>query len=123
MSLEQEILALESKRFAAMCTDDFVALDKLVHPELVYTHSNAVVDGKASWIESMRSGKVRYKSVAPSDQKVRVYGDTAFITAGATIEARVGGQQRTMRLRYTCGWTRTAQGWQFVAWQATLIPA
>jgi ketosteroid isomerase-like protein len=123
MSLEQEILSLESKRFAAMCAEDFPALEKLVHGELVYTHSNALVDSKASWIESMRSGKVRYRSVAPGEQKVRVYGDTAFVTARAVIEAQVDGQPRTLRLRYTDAWIRTPQGWQFVAWQATPIPA
>jgi ketosteroid isomerase-like protein len=123
MSLEQEILSLESRRFAAMCAEDFAALDKLVHGELVYTHSNALVDGKASWIESMRSRKVRYRTVAPSEQKVRVYGDTAFVTAGAAVEAQVDGQPRSFRLRYTAAWTRTPQGWQFVAWQATPIPA
>ena len=123
MSVEQEILSLEGKRFAAMTSGDFAALEKLAHDQLVYTHSNALVDTKASWLESMRSGKVRYRSVAPGGQQLRVFGDTALVSAEAAIEAEVGGQPRSLRLRYLAAWTRTPQGWKFVAWQATPIPA
>ncbi len=123
MSVEQEILALESQRFAAMTSGDFAALEKLAHEQLVYTHSNALVDTKASWLESMRSGKVRYRSVAPGGQQVRAFGDTALVTGEAAIEAEVGGQARSLRLLYLVAWTRTPQGWKFVAWQATPKPA
>ena len=50
---EQEILGLEDQRFGAMIARDFAALDKLVHDQLLYTHSSGVTDTKKSWIESM----------------------------------------------------------------------
>ena len=64
---ENEILGLEDKRFAAMVARDFAALEKMVHDELLYTHSSGVTDTKASWLESMKSGKVKYKSASCSE--------------------------------------------------------
>jgi ketosteroid isomerase-like protein len=120
---EQEILKLEDERFSAMIARDFARLQLLVHDELMYTHSSGVVDGKASWLDSMRSGRVRYKSARCSEQKVRIYGDTALITGRAHIEAEIGGQPKTLKLLFLNAWTRTPQGWQFVAWQSTPLPA
>jgi hypothetical protein len=90
---DQEILGLEDQRFAAMVARDFSALDKMVHEELLYTHSSGVTDTKASWLDSMKSGKVKYKSVR----------------GRAAIEAEIGGQ-------------RTPQGWKFAAWQSCPQP-
>ena len=120
---DKELLALEERRFAAMIARDFGALERLVHDELRYTHSSGVSDGKASWLDSMRSGRVRYQSAKCSEQKVRIYGDTALITGRAHIEAEIAGQPKTLKLLFLNAWTRTPQGWQFVAWQSTPLPA
>ena len=56
------------------------------------------------------------------DDLVRAYGDTAFVTGRAEIEVDVNGQHKSLRLRYLDAWTRTPQGWKFVAWQWTGIP-
>ena len=77
---EKEILGLEEKRFAAMVARDFSGLEALVHDQLRYTHSSGVTDGKATWLESMKSGRVKYKKATCSEQKVQIYGDTALIT-------------------------------------------
>jgi hypothetical protein len=95
MSSEKEILALEDRRFDAMIKGDFGALDKLGHEELLYTHSSGVTDTKKSWIESMKSGKARYKSAQPS----------------------------SLRLLFLNAWVRTPQGWKFAAWQSCPQPA
>ena len=123
MSSEKEILGLEDKRFAAMVGEDFRALEALVHDDLIYTHSSGVVDTKSSWLESMRARKTRYHKVAPAERKVRLYGDTALVTGRADIEAEVGGQPKSLRLVYLIAWTKTPQGWKFVAWQSAPRPA
>jgi ketosteroid isomerase-like protein len=120
---EKDILALEERRIVAMTHQDFGALEQLVHDQLVYTHSTAVVDDKARWIESMKSGRVKYKSAGVSEQKVRIYGDVALVTGRAEMGVEVGGQPKTMRLRFLDAWTKTPQGWKFVAWQSTPLPA
>ena len=123
MSTEKEILALEDRRYAAMASGDLASLEKLLHDQLLYTHSSGVMDTKASWLQSMNSGKTRYKSVKCSDQKVRVLGDVALVTGKGHIEAEINGQPRTLRLMFLNAWAKTPQGWKFVAWQSTPQPA
>ncbi|HYY60583.1 MAG TPA: nuclear transport factor 2 family protein [Burkholderiales bacterium] len=120
---EKELLALEERRFAAMIARDFAKLDTLVHEQLLYTHSSGVTDTKASWLQSMQSGRVKYKSAKYSGQKMRIFGDTALITGRAHIEAEIAGEPKTLKLLFLNAWTRTPQGWQFVAWQSTPLPA
>jgi ketosteroid isomerase-like protein len=119
MSSEKEILALEDQRLAAMIARDFAKLESMVHDQLLYTHSSGVVDGKASWLESMKSGKVRYKKASCTERKVRAFGDVALVTGRADIEADIGGQAKTLKLLFLNAWTKTPQGWKFVAWQST----
>ena len=122
MSSEKEILGLEDQRFAAMLARDFAALEKMVHGELLYTHSSGVTDNKASWLESMKSGKVKYKSASCSERQVRFFGDVALVRGKAAIEAEIGGQPRSLRLLFLNAWVRTPQGWKFAAWQSCPQP-
>ena len=120
---EREILDLEDKRFGAMIKGDFKALDAMVHEQLLYTHSSGNTDTKPSWLDSMKSGRTKYKAANCSDRKVRAFGDVALITGRAAIEAEIGGQPRSLKLLFLNAWTKTPQGWKFVAWQSTPLPA
>jgi len=123
MSSEKEILGLEDKRFAAMIARDLAALEKLVHEQLLYTHSSGVTDTKASWLESIKAGKAKYKSVKCTDRKVRILGEVALVNGKAAIEVDISGQPKSLRLLFLNAWARTPQGWKFVAWQSCPEPA
>jgi hypothetical protein len=41
----------------------------------------------------------------------------------AAIEVDIGGQPKSLRLLFLNAWTRTPQGWKFVAWQSCPQPA
>jgi len=123
MSNAAEILALEDKRYAAMTSNDLAALEALFHDEMIYTHSSAVVDTKASYLEALRSGKTRYKSAKRFDEKVRFAGDTALVTGRAEFEVELNGNPKSLRLRFLNVWTKTPAGWKFVAWQSCSLPA
>jgi ketosteroid isomerase-like protein len=120
---EQEVLGLEDKRWGAMTGKDWKTLDGLLHGDLLYTHSSGVTDTKAVWMEAMKSGRTNYKTAKHSDRKVRVYGDNALVTGKARVEVDVNGQAKTLTLVYLNVWTKTPQGWKFVAWQSTPQPA
>lgn len=119
---EREILVLEDQRFAAMVARDFAALEKMVHGDLLYTHSSGVTDTKASWLESMKSGRTRYKSAASSERQVRFFGDVALVRGKAAIEAEINGEPRSLKLLFLNAWVRTPQGWKFAAWQSCPQP-
>jgi ketosteroid isomerase-like protein len=116
------VTAAELARFKAQTAGDLKALDALLGDELVYTHSSAQVDSKASYVESMRSGALTYKTIEPRDIKVSVFGNTAIITAAAHITAVSKGQPVDNQLRYTDVWVLRNGRWQMVAWQSTRLP-
>ena len=118
MSSDKEILGLEDKRFGASIARYFKGLEAMLHGELLYTHSSGVTDTKSSWLDSMTSGKTRYKSVNCSERRVRIFGDMALVTGRAAIEAEINGQPRQLKLVFLNAWARTPLGWKFVAWQS-----
>jgi len=120
---DKEILELGDRRYQAMTSSNWIALEALLHPDLIYTHSSGIADTRASWLESMKSGKTRYKSARCLERKVRMLGDVALVTGKADFEAEVGGEARSIKLAFLEAWAKTPQGWKFVAWQATPRPA
>src|SRR5262245_1014550 len=70
-----EATKAEAARYAAQTTNDFAAMEKLIGRDLTYNHSTGATDDKAAYIESMRSGRVKYREMKPnSDTKTRTYG-------------------------------------------------
>ncbi len=118
----QEILAADARRFAAMIQGDQAALDGLLAGDLTYTHSSGQVETKAQFLESLRSGTLRYLSAQPSDQAVRLYGDTAVVTGRAEVKVSNQGQEAALSLRFTEVWVRSGGAWKLTAWQSTRIP-
>jgi hypothetical protein len=117
-----EALRGEDARYAAQTGDDFAALERLIGDELVYIHSGAVVDNKANYIDSQRSGTVKYRSMRRSDVTVRTYGCLALITGLANFDATLKGQDLAVEIRFHSVWVKRAGSIQFVSWDATRLP-
>jgi hypothetical protein len=117
-----QALAAEDARYAAQTDNDFAAMEKLFGEDLVYIHSSSAVDGKASYIESMRSGAVTYRVMNRSDVKVRTYGCIAILTGKADFEVTVRGEDLSVALAFHSVWARHDRGLEFISWQATRIP-
>jgi hypothetical protein len=66
----EEALRAEDARYTAQTTNDLAAMERMFGQDLVYTHSSAAVDDKGSYIESMRSGTVKYRAMRRSEVKV-----------------------------------------------------
>jgi Domain of unknown function (DUF4440) len=119
----EEALRGEDARYAAQTAADFGSLERMIGDDLVYIHSSALVDNKGSYIESQRSGNVKYRSMKRSDIKVRIYGCIAIISGQGNFDVTVKGQDISVDLRFHSVWAKRAAGVQFVSWQATRVPA
>lgn len=118
----KEALAAEDARYAAQTRNDFAAMEKLFGDDLVYVHSTAAVDSKKTFIDSMRSGRSKYRVMKRSDVSVRTYGCIAVITGRADFEVTTDGQDSTAQLRFHTVWIKRDAGLQFVSWQSTRLP-
>jgi ketosteroid isomerase-like protein len=117
------IRELENRRFRAMCESDAATLEELLADGLVYTHSSASVDTKASYMAGIRSKKWIYKRVERAAEDIQIHGNCAVVTGEAHIDVAVGATDKTLRSRYTNVWINGAKGWQMTVWQSTPIPA
>ena len=120
---EQAVLQAERDRFAAMLKADATALEKLLAPELSYTHSNAAVQDKAAFINDIKTGAIKYLMMEPTDIKARIFGNMAIVTGGASVHVIQNGNDLTFKIRYTNAHINRGGSWQMVAWQATRLPA
>lgn len=118
----EEALKAEDARYAAQMGDDFAAMDKLFSPDLVYIHTSSVLDNKASYIESMRSGAVKYKVMRRSEVTVRNFGCIAIINGIGNYDVRVKENDINVVLRFTSIWQKKDNALEFISWQSTRIP-
>jgi hypothetical protein len=122
-AIQSEIALLEERRWRAMLENDLATLEALLDDELSYTHSSAVVDTKQSYLESMRSGNVRYREAQRDAANIRAVNDAlAIVTGGARILVNVKGQDKTINMRYSNVWVKRAGGWKFLLWHSTVVP-
>jgi ketosteroid isomerase-like protein len=78
------------------------------------------VTTKQETISARRSGQLRYEAMNITDMVVRVYGDTAVVTARADIKGHQLGEDFSGPYRYTRVWVRRNGHWQTVSYQATV---
>jgi Domain of unknown function (DUF4440) len=119
---EQDVQKAEKDRFEAMVKADAGALDRLLAPELSYTHSNAQVQDKTGFIADIRGKVIRYVSIEPSDVHVTVIGTTAVVTGTAALHVIENGNDLSVKVRYTNVQLNRRGEWQMMAWQATKVP-
>lgn len=122
MTTMQDILALETQRWAAILNADWKALESMIHDDLVYTHAHAQVDSKSSYLNGLKTGKGCIRSASRSEEQVRVLGDTAFIAGALASDYELDGTTKHIRVRFLSIWTKTPSGWRFVGWQTTARP-
>lgn len=121
--MSSDVLDMENRRWEALIANDLDALDELFHPQLTYTHSNATVDTKESYIANVANGVVDYQAVERDDTAVTEVGDTAVITGTARFTVHAMGRDLTIESRYSSVWINDGGRWQFFVWQNTPFPA
>jgi len=117
------IRELETRRYRAMCERDTKSLDQLLADSLVYTHSTAGVDTKASYIEGVRAGKWNYRKIERPVEDIQLHGDCAVVTGQVRIDIVIDGNPKVLNSRFTNVWVKGSKGWQMTAWQSTPTPA
>ena len=118
----QTVIDLDRQRMAAMVAKDYARLEALIGDDLIYTHSSARMDTKASLIGAMQSGATVYTGADPSEVKAQELGDTVVLTGVARMQVVSNGTPNAFTIRFTDVWAKRAGGWQMTTWQSTKLP-
>ena len=118
---EKEVLAAMDAWKQATLKKDGAALDKLLHPDLTYSHSSGHTQTKADVIQSVTNAKATVESIDFSDTTVRVYGKTALVKGVVDLRSNNAGKSATAHMSILHVWVKGPQGWQMVARQSTKL--
>ncbi len=116
------VAALDTKYQAAVKANDTAAIDQILADDFVLVTGHGKVYNKADLIDSARKKEITYErqEEEPGTQKVRVWGDTAVVTALLWIKSVQGGKPSDYKLWFSDTYVRTPTGWRYVFGQASL---
>ena len=118
----QEVLDREEQRYQAQIAQDSQALQEILDDEMLYVHSNGLIDGKTSFIALVNS--IHYLKVERENIVVKIFADTAVVTGNAYVTVDGGsGQRRQSNVRFVNVWVRRGTAWKNLLWQSTSMPA
>ena len=117
-----EVAALDLAFQAAVKRNDAAAIDAILHPHYALVLGDGTFVSREELIDEARRGVCRY-DVQDEDegtQTVRLWGDTAVVTARLRIKGVRDGTPFDRTLWFSDTYVRTAAGWKYASAQASL---
>jgi ketosteroid isomerase-like protein len=116
------VAALDAKYQAAVKANDAAMMDQILADDFVLITGRGGVFSKADLLDSARKKEVAYErqDEEPGTQKVRVWGNTAVVTALLWIKSAQRGKSADYKLWFSDTYVRTPTGWRYVFGQASL---
>jgi ketosteroid isomerase-like protein len=116
----REIVEMERQAREASIRRDADFSQRTLAEDYVAITPLGQVTTKQDTLSARKSGQLRYDTINVSDMVVRVYGDTAVVTARADVKGHQLGEDFSGPYRYTRIWVRRTGHWQAVSYQATV---
>ena len=116
------LVAAEQARFDVMISADTTALREMLHPDLLYLHSNGLEESADDLVASVASGGIVYQSFAPQQPpRVQVFGRMALVDGLVQVTGLYQGKAFTVDLRYTSVYRRVRGRWRLLRWQSLRV--
>jgi hypothetical protein len=116
----REIVEMERQAREASIRRDAEFSQRTLAEDYVAITPLGMVTTKQDTVSARKNGQLRYDTINVSDMVVRVYGDTAVVTARADVKGHQLGEDFSGPYRYTRIWVRRTGHWQAVSYQATV---
>jgi ketosteroid isomerase-like protein len=120
------VARLDTEYQAAVFRNDAATMDRILADDFVLVLGSGAVHRKAELIDEARNARITWEQQTEIDdsQTVRVWGDTAVVTAKLWVKGTSGGQSFDRKLWFSDTYVRTKGGWRYVFGQASLaLPA
>jgi hypothetical protein len=109
------------ERFDAALRGDVATLDRLLADDLDYCTFRGDCETKAQYIGEVKSGRLKYVSIQPTVDRVKLYADTATVTGRATVTAVRDGVEHTIHISWAGVLAWRDARWQLTTWTSTLL--
>lgn len=116
---ETAVAQLDTEYQAAVERNDAETMDRILANDFVLITGLGRTYNKADLLEEARSQSTVYEYQRDTDQKVRVWGDTAVITALLRAKGSTDGKPFEYSLWFSDTYVRTPGGWRYALGQAS----
>jgi ketosteroid isomerase-like protein len=116
---EKAVAALDTEYQAAVKRNAAATMDRLLADDFVLVTGLGKIYTKADLLEEARSKRLVYEHQEDSKQKVRVWGDTAVITALLWAKGTESGKPFDYKVWFSDTYVRMPNGWRYVFGQAS----
>ena len=117
----QEILKLEDEFGRAMIKNDAEAIGRLLADDWIIIDPDGGIIDRARFLAVIRSGTLSHEVMDSRDVRVRIYGNSAAVTALTTTTGKFSGQEFKTEERATDLWVKKNGQWMCVLSQLTRI--
>jgi len=116
----REILDLERQAKEAAIHRDASFSERTLADDYVAISPLGQVINKADTVAARKTAQLRYDSIDVTEMVVRLYGNTAVVTARADVKGKELGEDFSGPYRFTRVWVRRNGHWLTVSYQATV---
>jgi ketosteroid isomerase-like protein len=118
------VSALDVEYQAAVKRNDAATMGRILDDNFVLILGNGTIITRQQLLDGARSGRIVYEQQdeVPGSQTVRVWGDTAVVTAQLWLRGTNEGAAFDRHLWFSDTYVRTPGGWRYALGQASLPP-
>jgi ketosteroid isomerase-like protein len=116
---EEELLKLEKQFAAAIVKNDPEAIERFVADDWIIINADGGMIDKERFLGVIKSGALTHETMESDEIRVRIYGESAVVTALARSKGKFMGQDFSTRERATDVFVRQEGQWRCVLSQLT----
>ena len=114
------VAALDTKYQAAVKANDADGMAAILAEDFILVTGRGATFTRADLLEDARKKSTTYEHQGDTLQKVRVWGNTAVVTALLWEKGTTGGTAFDKKLWFSDVYVRTPAGWRYVFGQASM---
>lgn len=119
---EQSLATVVEKMKNAMVSGERKDLEEIAATELSYGHSGGKIEDKATFVETIASGKSDFVSIDLTNQTIKVTGDIGVVRHELHAKTNDGGKPGEVHLGILLVWQLQGKNWKLLARQAYKLP-
>jgi ketosteroid isomerase-like protein len=120
---KQIVAALDTRYQAAVKQNDAATMDRILADDFILVTSSGKTYSKSELLNEARSARIIYEHQEDSDKTVRLWGDTAIVTAKLWEKGTDNGKPFEHELWFSDVYRRTPAGWRYVFAQSAYRPS
>ena len=122
MTAEEELLKLEKEFGDAILKNDLDGIGRLVTDDWIIIYPKGEIVDRTRFFEVIKSGALTHDMMGSEDFRIRVYGDSAVVTALTRTKGKFMGQEFSTQERATDVLVKREGQWQCVLTHLTGFP-